>query len=221
MRERELTAGLVRRAAAAGRAGPGPHRRHPRGRAAGPDARRGRDRASRDFEDNLGRLDDLARARIVPASLDDVGWLAEISGGLPVVVKGVLRADDAAACLAAGAAGVIVSNHGGRQLDQALPTALALPAVRAAAAGRPVFVDGGVRSAGARPRRAGAGRATGLRGPPRALGAGLRRGRRRAGVAGGPDRRPGPRDGAGRGRRRWPRCPASAPSQGPAIDAAG
>jgi len=40
-----------------------------------------------------------------------------------------------------------VSNHGGRQLDQAVPTALALPAVRAAAAGRPVFVDGGVGSA--------------------------------------------------------------------------
>src|SRR5438034_1454674 len=47
-----------------------------------------------------------------------------------VLVKGVLRADDARACVAAGAAGVIVSNHGGRQLDRALPTALALPAVR-------------------------------------------------------------------------------------------
>ncbi len=41
---------------------------------------------------------------------------------------------------------MIVSNHGGRQLDQAMPTALALPAVRAAAAAQPVFVDGGVRS---------------------------------------------------------------------------
>jgi 4-hydroxymandelate oxidase len=145
MRERELTAGLVRRAAAAGAealvlTGDTPvvgRRALMPGEGVISD---------RDFEDNLGRLDDLARARIVPASLDDIGWLAEISGGLPVVVKGVLRADDAAACLSAGAAGVIVSNHGGRQLDQALPTALALPAVRAAAAGRPVFVDGGVRS---------------------------------------------------------------------------
>jgi 4-hydroxymandelate oxidase len=84
--------------------------------------------------------------RIVPASIADIGWLGEISGGLPVVVKGVLRADDAAACLAAGAAAVIVSNHGGRQLDQAMPAALAFPAVQAAAAGRPVLVDGGVRS---------------------------------------------------------------------------
>ena len=81
----------------------------------------------------------------VPVSLADIGWLADISG-LPVVVKGVLRADDAAACLAAGAAAVIVSNHGGRQLDQAMPTALALPGVLAAAAGRPVYVDGGVRT---------------------------------------------------------------------------
>jgi len=145
MRERGLTAGLVRRAAAAGAealvlTGDTPvvgRRALIPGEGVISD---------RDFEDNLGRLDDLARARIVPASLDDIGWLAEISGGLPVVVKGVLRPDDAAACLSAGAAGVIVSNHGGRQLDQALPTALALPAVRAAAAGRPVFVDGGVRS---------------------------------------------------------------------------
>ena len=102
--------------------------------------------SERDFTGNLGRLDDMSRASFVPASLADIGWLAEISGGLPVLVKGVLRADDTSRCLAAGAAGVIVSNHGGRQLDQAMPTALALPAVLAAAAAQPVFVDGGVRS---------------------------------------------------------------------------
>jgi 4-hydroxymandelate oxidase len=145
MRDRDLTAGLVRRAAAAGAqalvlTGDTPvvgRRELLPGRGVISD---------RDLEDNLGRLDDLSQARFIPASLADVGWLGEISGGLPVVVKGVLRADDAAACRAAGAAGVIVSNHGGRQLDQALPTALALPAVHAAAAGHPVFVDGGVRS---------------------------------------------------------------------------
>jgi 4-hydroxymandelate oxidase len=145
MRERELTAGLVRRAAAAGAQAlvltgdtPVVGRREllPGGGVI----------SDPDLADNLGRLDDLSLARFVPASLADIGWLGEMSGGLPVVVKGVLRADDAAACLSAGAAGVIVSNHGGRQLDQALPTALALPAVRAAAAGRPVFVDGGVRT---------------------------------------------------------------------------
>lgn len=65
--------------------------------------------------------------------------------GLPVLVKGVLRADDAEAMLAAGAAGLIVSNHGGRQLDRALPTAEALPAVIAVAGGAPVLVDGGIR----------------------------------------------------------------------------
>ncbi len=78
--------------------------------------------------------------------LDVIGWLAELSG-LPVLVKGVLRGDDAAAVVAAGAAGVVVSNHGGRQLDRALATARALPEVVDAVAGRvPVLVDGGVRS---------------------------------------------------------------------------
>ncbi len=145
MRERELTAGLVRRAAAAGAQAlvltgdtpvVGRQALVPGGGVI----------SERDFSVNLGRLGDVSRARFVPASLADIGWLAEISGGLPVLVKGVLRGDDAARCLAAGAAGVVVSNHGGRQLDQAMPTALALPAVRAAAGARPVFVDGGVRS---------------------------------------------------------------------------
>jgi 4-hydroxymandelate oxidase len=67
--------------------------------------------------------------------------------GVPVLVKGVLRGDDAVACLDAGAAGVIVSNHGGRQLDQAVDTAAALAEVTAAVAGRaPVLVDGGIRT---------------------------------------------------------------------------
>ena len=78
--------------------------------------------------------------------LEVITELAETSG-LPVLVKGVLRGDDAEACLDAGAAGVVVSNHGGRQLDRAVPTAQALPEVAAAVAGRaPVLVDGGVRS---------------------------------------------------------------------------
>ena len=65
--------------------------------------------------------------------------------GLPVLVKGVLRADDAQACVAAGAAGIVVSNHGGRQLDRAVSTARALPEV-VAAVDVPVLVDGGLRS---------------------------------------------------------------------------
>lgn len=76
----------------------------------------------------------------------DIGWLAGISG-LPVVVKGVLRGDDAMECVHAGAAGVAVSNHGGRQLDTALSAADALAGVVEAVAGRAeVYVDGGIAS---------------------------------------------------------------------------
>ncbi|MBM4006734.1 MAG: alpha-hydroxy-acid oxidizing protein [Planctomycetes bacterium] len=65
---------------------------------------------------------------------------------VPVLVKGVLRGDDAAKAIEHGAAGVVVSNHGGRQLDGAIATATALPDVVQAVAGRvPVIVDGGIR----------------------------------------------------------------------------
>ncbi|HEV2088931.1 MAG TPA: alpha-hydroxy acid oxidase [Cryptosporangiaceae bacterium] len=75
-----------------------------------------------------------------------IGWLAELSG-LPVVVKGVLRADDARRCVDGGAAAIWVSNHGGRQLDGAVSTADALPEVVAAldGTGAEVYVDGGIR----------------------------------------------------------------------------
>lgn len=74
--------------------------------------------------------------------------LRELTGhGVPVLAKGVLRGDDAVACLDAGAAGIVVSNHGGRQLDRAVDTAYALAEVVAAVGGRaPVLVDGGIRS---------------------------------------------------------------------------
>jgi 4-hydroxymandelate oxidase len=150
MRDRELTAGLVRRAAAAGAAAlvltadtpvVGRKRRAGPGRAAVGEA---------DFVVNLGPLADLGRAeQAADVTAADIGWLAEISG-LPVVVKGVLRPDDALACAAAGAAAIIVSNHGGRQLDGAIPTAWALPgvvaAVRASHGALPVYVDGGIRA---------------------------------------------------------------------------
>lgn len=78
---------------------------------------------------------------------DTVGWLASISG-LPVVVKGVLHPDDAVAAVAAGAAGVLVSTHGGRALDRSTTSARALPKVVAAldGSGAEVFVDSGIRS---------------------------------------------------------------------------
>lgn len=76
----------------------------------------------------------------------DIAWVAEVSG-LPVAVKGVLHPDDARECLAAGASALVVSNHGGRQLDAAVATAAALRDVVAAAGGAAdVLVDGGVRS---------------------------------------------------------------------------
>jgi 4-hydroxymandelate oxidase len=76
----------------------------------------------------------------------DLGWLAGVSG-LPVVVKGVLRADDARRCVQAGASAVWVSNHGGRQLDRTVATSSALAAVVTEVAGEAeVYVDGGVRS---------------------------------------------------------------------------
>jgi 4-hydroxymandelate oxidase len=78
----------------------------------------------------------------------DVAWAHEASG-LPVLVKGVLTAEDARAALDAGAAGIVVSNHGARQLDGCVPTAVALGEVAAEVAGRvPVLVDGGIRDGG-------------------------------------------------------------------------
>jgi 4-hydroxymandelate oxidase len=79
-------------------------------------------------------------------TFDDVARFGRLSG-LPVVVKGVLRGDDAAACVEAGAAAVWVSAHGGRQADPVVSTAHALPeVVEAVGDGVEVYVDGGVRA---------------------------------------------------------------------------
>jgi len=75
----------------------------------------------------------------------DVDWLRSITK-LPVLIKGIVRGDDAARAVDHGAAGVIVSNHGGRQLDTAIASVRALPEVAEAVAGRAeVLLDGGVR----------------------------------------------------------------------------
>jgi 4-hydroxymandelate oxidase len=75
----------------------------------------------------------------------DLAWLVEMSP-LPVLVKGVLTAEDAALAVAHGAAGVIVSNHGGRQLDGVPASADALPeVVERVGEAADVLVDGGVR----------------------------------------------------------------------------
>jgi 4-hydroxymandelate oxidase len=76
---------------------------------------------------------------------DAISWLRSITK-LPVLVKGIVRPDDAARAIAAGAAGVVVSNHGGRQLDASPATIEVLPRVVDAVAGRgEVLIDGGVR----------------------------------------------------------------------------
>lgn len=75
----------------------------------------------------------------------DLKWLKSITK-LPVLVKGILRADDARRAIKYGAEGIIVSNHGGRQLDTVPATIDVLPAIVNACRGRAeVLVDGGVR----------------------------------------------------------------------------
>ncbi len=76
---------------------------------------------------------------------DAVAWLRSITR-LPIVLKGIMVPEDAVLAVEHGAAAVIVSNHGGRQLDGVEPTLIALPRVAAAVAGRiPVLMDGGIR----------------------------------------------------------------------------
>ncbi len=76
----------------------------------------------------------------------DIARLKALTG-LPVVAKGVLRGDEALRCIDAGADAVIVSTHGGRQLDGVLPSPVALPEVVDAVGDRAeVYVDGGIRT---------------------------------------------------------------------------
>ena len=131
MRNRDLTARLVERAAAAGARAlvltgdtpfVGIKRRVGASRIAIPDETYLVNLA-RHLTGTAGRAD---AEQDPTATLDAIGWLHGI-GGLPVLVKGVLRGDDARACLDAGAAGVVVSNHGGRNLDGSMAPLEALP----------------------------------------------------------------------------------------------
>ena len=76
---------------------------------------------------------------------EDLRWIREVWSG-PIVVKGLLTGDDARRAVDEGASAVVVSNHGGRQLDSVFPTLRALPEVVAAVHGQvEVLMDGGVR----------------------------------------------------------------------------
>lgn len=86
--------------------------------------------------------DTLARAAVV---WEDLQWIREVWSG-PIVIKGVLTAEDAKRAIDSGAAAVVVSNHGGRQLDSVCASIRALPEVVAAVNGRAeVLMDGGIR----------------------------------------------------------------------------
>ncbi|MGH9556067.1 MAG: alpha-hydroxy acid oxidase [Terriglobales bacterium] len=75
----------------------------------------------------------------------DLAWLKSLAK-VPLVIKGILDPEDAARAASEGADGIIVSNHGARNLDTAVATADALPAIVEKVAGRiPVLVDGGIR----------------------------------------------------------------------------
>jgi L-lactate dehydrogenase (cytochrome) len=79
-------------------------------------------------------------------SWKDVEWLRKRWDG-PLIIKGILDPDDARQAAEAGADAIVVSNHGGRQLDGVISTARALPRVADAIGGKmPVLVDGGIRS---------------------------------------------------------------------------
>ncbi|HUU73253.1 MAG TPA: alpha-hydroxy acid oxidase [Burkholderiales bacterium] len=87
----------------------------------------------------------IANQYDLSVSWRDVEWFKSEWGG-PVLLKGLLSPDDAVQAVDAGLDGIIVSNHGGRQLDGAISAIAALPAISNAVEGRvPVILDGGVR----------------------------------------------------------------------------
>jgi 4-hydroxymandelate oxidase len=96
---------------------------------------------------DLGVVTPSSAAGLVDATLTwrDLEWLHE-NAGLPVVAKGILTAEDALLAVDHGCEAVIVSNHGGRQLDRAVASLDALPEVVDAIGGRAeVLMDGGIR----------------------------------------------------------------------------
>jgi L-lactate dehydrogenase (cytochrome) len=103
------------------------------------------------FTDRLEGATAVAMAEFINAQFDptvtwtDLEWLREHWPG-PLLVKGILRPDDARTALEHGVNGIAVSNHGGRQLDHALSTVQALPAIVEAVGGdAEVYLDGGIR----------------------------------------------------------------------------
>lgn len=153
-RDRDLTAQLVRRAEAAGYTALvvtvdtpilGPRYRELR---AGFTLPPGLDAANlRGTAARHRTTDEEIYSTILDASLTwkDLAWLRSLTR-LPLVLKGIMDPDDAERALGAGAAALVVSNHGARNLDTSPATIDALPGIVARVAGRvPVLVDGGIR----------------------------------------------------------------------------
>jgi L-lactate dehydrogenase (cytochrome) len=93
----------------------------------------------------LELVDVAAALASATVTWEDLRWIREVWTG-PIVVKGLLTGDDARRAVDEGASAVVVSNHGGRQLDSVFPTLRALPEVVAAVNGQvEVLMDGGVR----------------------------------------------------------------------------
>lgn len=93
----------------------------------------------------MGYADVAAALEHSTVAWDDIAWIREHWNG-PIVVKGVLTAQDARRAIDAGADAIVVSNHGGRQLDGVMPTIRALAEVVEAAGGRAeILLDSGVR----------------------------------------------------------------------------
>ena len=95
---------------------------------------------------HVSELAELNQVLVDPSmTWPDVEWLRDLTD-LPIVLKGILARNDAARAASIGIQGILVSNHGGRQVDGALASLRALPGVLDAVAGRcEVYLDGGVR----------------------------------------------------------------------------
>ena len=159
-RDRALTASLVQRAAAAGCKAvvltvdvpvPGKRERDVRNRFTLPEHLFLKNLWPAGLEKLPKDVADSAMAAYTAANFDpaltwkDVEWLAQLTS-LPILVKGILRADDALSAVNHGAAGIIVSNHGGRQLDTTPAAISVLPEIVDAVAGAvEVYIDGGIR----------------------------------------------------------------------------
>ncbi|XP_009586068.1 PREDICTED: hydroxyacid oxidase 1 [Fulmarus glacialis] len=101
--------------------------------------------SGKDFGENSGLAVYVAEAIDASVNWEDIRWLRGLTS-LPIVAKGILRADDAKEAVKIGLNGILVSNHGARQLDGVPATIDVLPEIVEAVEGKvEVFLDGGVR----------------------------------------------------------------------------